>query len=431
MLPEEPMSVQTNVQQPCRPSVVNPPRRTVLPQGLDRLSFLLRESLRSFMRNRGLDRAAVLAYNTFFALFPLLLLLLFLAGRFMASSQAAMAAVERVAHQLMPVFGEVAIREIRGLATQKTWGLVSLLILVWAVTPLASSIRGAFDGIYRKERGLPFLKEKLLDIMAVLLMLVLLILLVVGELAYAVIVPRLVGNIPLLARFADTVLPVGVTILLLSFIHVVFAPVRAKPGHILAGALLASLLLAAIGPLFAAILRFDPNYGVTFGSLKAVFLLLTWIYSAFAAILMGIELSSNLHRGEALLVRELLSDSDKRDKYVARLSRYVNVLQSGEVLFREGDRGDTMYYVVHGEVQMSRKGRELFTAKAGEYFGEMAMLLNKERTATAIVKAPETRVVRISAENVETVLRENPKVVLALLHEMAERLRVTDEKFDG
>jgi len=396
-------------------------------QSADQGFFVLRESVRSFLRNRGLEKASVLAYNTFFALFPLLLLLLFLAGHFMASSQAAMAGVERVARQMMPLFGDVALREVRGLAAQKAWGLASFLILFWAVTPLAASIRGAFDNIYKTERGFPYLKEKLLDIAAVLVMLLLLILLVVGELAYAVITPLVVGKLPLLARATDAVVPLVMTVVFLSFIHVTFAPVRPGLGAILAGSLISSLLLAVIGPAFAAVLRFDPNYGVAFGSLKAVFLLLTWIYASFAAILLGIEVSANVHRKEALLVRELFSDSGKRDKYVARLARYVTAHEAGDVVFREGEPGDAMYYVAQGGVSLSRNGRELVKVRAGEYFGEMAMLLGKERTATVTVAEPGTRLVAISAANVETVLRENPKVVLALLHEMAERLRATDE----
>lgn len=396
-------------------------------QTADQCVFVLRESVLSFIRNRGLEKAAVLAYNSFFSLFPLLLLLLFLAGLFMTSSQAAMAGVERVGRQMMPLFGDVVLREVRGLATQKAWGIASLLILFWAVTPMASSIRGAFDNIYKAERGLPFLKEKLLDIVAVLVMLVLLILLVAGEVAYRMITPLVVGKLPLLVRMADVLVPMAVTVLFLSFIHIIFAPVRPGVGAIITGSFISSLLLAAIGPVFVAVLRFDPNYGVAFGSLKAVFLLLTWIYTSFAAILVGIEVSANLHRREALLVRQLLSGTGKREKYVARLARYVTVHEAGDIVFREGEAGDAMYYVVEGAVALSRNGRELVKVKAGEYFGEMAMLLGKARTATVTVVEPGTRLVAISSANVETVLRENPKVVLALLHEMAERLRATDE----
>jgi CRP-like cAMP-binding protein len=65
--------------------------------------------------------------------------------------------------------------------------------------------------------------------------------------------------------------------------------------------------------------------------------------------------------------------------------------------------------------------------KAGEYFGEMAMLLKAPRTATATVSEPDTKLVTISAANMDAVLRQNPAIVLSLLREMAERLSLTDD----
>ena len=74
-----------------------------------------------------MDQAAVLAYNSFFALFPLMLLLLFVAGHYMTSSHVTMKAIERVVTQMMPMFRGVVIHEVEGLSIQKTWGGLSLL----------------------------------------------------------------------------------------------------------------------------------------------------------------------------------------------------------------------------------------------------------------------------------------------------------------
>jgi membrane protein len=203
--------------------------------------------------------------------------------------------------------------------------------------------------------------------------------------------------------------------------------VRMRFTHILLGCLATAVLLAVIGPVFTAVIRFDPNYGFMFGSLKAVFLLLIWIYCAFSAILFGIEVSANIHRGDALLVRELLAPSAKTNARVLRLARFVDAYDAGQVIFREGETGETMFYIVSGAVIFSRKGQTLGIRRAHEYFGEMALLLKTERTATVTALEPDTRLVSISSANVETVFRENPKIVLSLLREMAERLRETNE----
>jgi putative ABC transport system ATP-binding protein len=63
-------------------------------------------------------------------------------------------------------------------------------------------------------------------------------------------------------------------------------------------------------------------------------------------------------------------------------------LAPGEVLFRQGDQGELVYMIEHGEVEILREhtdGREelLRLLSSGEYFGEMSPLAGLPRTATA------------------------------------------------
>ncbi len=53
----------------------------------------------------------------------------------------------------------------------------------------------------------------------------------------------------------------------------------------------------------------------------------------------------------------------------------------GEVIFREGDPGDSVYFIVSGEVQATTK-RQSFRLGAGEFFGEIALLREGRRTAS-------------------------------------------------
>ncbi len=399
---------------------------------LEYTGFVVRQAFFSFLGNRGLEKASVLAFNSFFALFPLVLLLLFVAGRYMTASKIAMDAVEHMVGQMVPMFSEVIIREVKGLATHKTWGGVSILLLLWGVTPLAATIRGAFDQIYKRARPLPFIKEKLLDGMAVLLMLVMLLLLVAGEIAYAVVKSLMEKmaqvEMPLVWQVTDFALPLVVVVTFLSIIHYIFAPVRLRLAAVLAGGLVTAVLLGVMGPVFTAIMKFNPSYGYAFGSLKAVFLLLIWIYYCFVVILVGIEVSACIHWREALLVRELFASPEKRHKYAERLTRHRQGYEVDHVVFREGDPGDAMYYILAGEVSLTRGGQVIRVMKPGDYFGEMAMLLKAARSATATISEPDTQLVTISAENMDAVLRQNPAVVLSLLEEMARRLKITDEK---
>jgi membrane protein len=197
---------------------------------------------------------------------------------------------------------------------------------------------------------------------------------------------------------------------------------------VLVGTLVTAILLTLMGPLFTAIMRFNPNYGLAFGSLKAVFFLLIWVYAAFVAILAGVEVSATIQRRDVLLIRELLAAPGKRARNVGRLESHVEALEPGRVLFAEGESGDTMYYVVSGSVTLSRGEQTVRVMRTGEYFGEMAMLLKTPRSATALVSDPDTKVLSISAANMQDVLDQNPQIVLSLLREMAGRLRDTTER---
>jgi membrane protein len=89
-----------------------------------------------------------------------------------------------------------------------------------------------------------------------------------------------------------------------------------------------------------------------------------------------------------------------------------------------------MFYILSGSVRILKKGRLLREMVAGDYFGEMAMLLEVPRTAAAVAASPDTRLVAISESNIETILRENPKIVVSFLKEMSGRLRSVNEKVD-
>lgn len=391
--------------------------------------LVVRESARSFSRNRNLEAAATLAYYGFLSLMPLLLLLIFVLGWLAESSETVLRALRAVLMDLFPTFDDTILRELATLAANRVWGAISLLFVLWSMTPFAGAARHAIVAIFKGEHRPAFLREKPIDLAAVLSLMLILIALTGGRI---LLMAHGVPASPWI-HAAGVILAALLALAVITIFYKAFAPVRLCWHEAALGALAAILLLAVIRPLFALLLHYNPNYGYAFGSLKAVFLLIVWVYYTFAVLLFGAEVAANTRRREALLLRGFLAGDGKNPPKLASklLERFVRRPGEGSFLFREGDAGNEMYFIRSGAVRLTRGDVELRVMRAGDYFGEMSMLLGAPRTATAQVIAPDTELVAITQQNLEIILQENPAVVRRLLTDMAARVQAMNERIAG
>jgi CRP/FNR family cyclic AMP-dependent transcriptional regulator len=105
--------------------------------------------------------------------------------------------------------------------------------------------------------------------------------------------------------------------------------------------------------------------------------------------------------------------------------------KSGARLFRTGDEGDALYIIEKGKVRIcvqAKDGHEvtLTELQRGDFFGEMALLDRKPRSADAIVRE-DARLAVLSREHFLSFVRKNPNVALEMLTALTNRLRHTDE----
>jgi CRP/FNR family cyclic AMP-dependent transcriptional regulator len=105
---------------------------------------------------------------------------------------------------------------------------------------------------------------------------------------------------------------------------------------------------------------------------------------------------------------------------------------SGEVIFREGDSGDTCYVVQDGSVRVTRNhsdGRTITLAelRPGDLFGELAMFDSERRSAT--VEAVEDTIgVALLAGDMRRLLLRHPEISIKLLSAFADRLKEANER---
>ncbi|MDB6064264.1 MAG: Cyclic nucleotide-binding protein [Pedosphaera sp.] len=106
---------------------------------------------------------------------------------------------------------------------------------------------------------------------------------------------------------------------------------------------------------------------------------------------------------------------------------------TNQEVFKEGDTGDGVYVVKEGEVQISglvgENVRHVFSrVKPGEIFGEMAVLENKPRSASAVA-AGETVVYFIPRDAMLELVENSPHLSLNLLREISHRLREFNRQY--
>jgi CRP-like cAMP-binding protein len=109
--------------------------------------------------------------------------------------------------------------------------------------------------------------------------------------------------------------------------------------------------------------------------------------------------------------------------------KYSQEFPAGAVLFRAGDDGHEMYVIQSGRVRISVFSGEmekvLDELGPGEFFGEMAVLNERPRTATATV-LENSQLLVIEQEKLEILLRANSEVAIRLIRRLAKRLERTD-----
>jgi len=102
----------------------------------------------------------------------------------------------------------------------------------------------------------------------------------------------------------------------------------------------------------------------------------------------------------------------------------VELVPQGGNFFTENQTSDRMYYLVEGEVSLTRGKRVLDVVKAGEIFGEMATISRLPRSATAVARSA-CRALSLDTKQFQSAIQKTaPEFALMLMNILINRLRL-------
>ena len=131
-------------------------------------------------------------------------------------------------------------------------------------------------------------------------------------------------------------------------------------------------------------------------------------------------------KGVAAPSRQNLGDTGVRIRSV-----FERNFRAGETIFDEGQEGDALFVIQAGQVELIRNGeagqRVISRHGAGEFFGEMSVLLGRARMARAVAVA-DTRVLQLDGRTFETMCVEQPEIAIRVIQRLAARLTHLEQR---
>jgi CRP/FNR family transcriptional regulator, cyclic AMP receptor protein len=106
---------------------------------------------------------------------------------------------------------------------------------------------------------------------------------------------------------------------------------------------------------------------------------------------------------------------------ISRLADEVDV-PDGYTLMRQGDIAQEFFLIIEGRVRIERDGTTLTTLGPGDYLGEIALISEGPRTATAVTEGPAKLLV-ITHRGFNSLLDSSSTIRSAILDGLATRLR--------
>ncbi len=106
---------------------------------------------------------------------------------------------------------------------------------------------------------------------------------------------------------------------------------------------------------------------------------------------------------------------------LAKITKSIS-LSKGQVLFHHNDFADSLYIIRSGQISIQINGKELALMKRYECLGELSILEESFRSATAVANE-DMQLISISSEDFKSLISTHSEMALIVMRTLAQRLR--------
>lgn len=396
------------------------------------------DAIKNYDFNGDTNQAAAIALYAILSAIPLFILTIIAAGHiFHAYPHIQANITDAISHGF---FSEKLLIQIGQIEhKRKVLGWAGLLALIWLSAAIFDSMATALNIIFRSHKKRNYFNAKLLAISMIPLAWIV----GIASVAVSYIMTLLVAQ-PALSienlgfSFSEVstvmlryIVPYSITTLFFIIVYQVIPTAKVRFRVAAIGSASAALLLEVVKQFFTWYVANYTRYNVIFGSLETVVILVIGVFYVALTFLFCAEMMSSYQRRDILLLEEAILKSRKSVmKIDERLfKKFGRVYTKGSVLFKEGDGGHEMFYILSGRILLEkndgRAQRVLAELGPGQYFGEMAALIDIRRSATARA-VEDSDLAVIDGDTFQDMMRESRGVAVHMLKEFSRRLKTSN-----
>jgi membrane protein len=405
---------------------------------------ILADSVKNYKSNGDVNQAAAMALYSILSAIPLFILTIIVAGYFFSSYPNVSEDIIDAIRGFHPYFSEKLLAQLGQIERKKhLLGWAGVLGLVGLSSMIFNSMETALNIIFRSRKKRNYFVSKLLAFSMIPAGWIIGSVSFVISYAAALLVKQSVEiaeglNISLgvmsgtLLRYA---VPYLITVFFFYFVYRIIPTDKIRPTVALAGSALFALLMEIAKQLFTWYVSNYTRYNVIFGSLGTIVILVIWAFYVALIFLFCAELMSSYQRRDIILLEKAMLKPHKNIMKVDErlFKKFGRTYESGSFIFNEGDSGNEMFYVLSGRVCLERVScqvkKVLAEMEAGQYFGEMAALINAPRTASARA-LEDCHLAVIDSNTFNNLVRESRDVGIVMLKEFSHRLKNSNTALD-